>query len=157
MAGIHRERPGADAIRAADGEPATLVGDRIWMSPGLSNTYLIGTDDGPVAVNSGMGFEGPLHRAAYDHIDVTPPRALVFTQGHFDHVGGADHLRGPDTELIAQENFSVWRADNERLERFRSRNAAFAWIDAIVAAMEHARSAGAGETPQARPELPSPC
>ena len=152
MAGIHRERPGADAIRAADGEPATLVGDRIWMSPGLSNTYLIGTDDGPVVINSGMGFEGPLHRAAYDHIDVTPPRALVFTQGHFDHVGGADHLRGPDTELIAQENFTVWRADNERLERFRSRNAAFAWIDAIVAAMEHARSAGSGETPQARPE-----
>ena len=55
--------------------------------------------------------------------------------------------------LIAQENFSPWRADNERLETFRSRNAAFAWIRAILAAMEHAESLGAGgATAQARPE-----
>ena len=49
-------------------------------------------------------------------------------------------------------NFRVWRDDNERLEAFRSRNAAFAWIDAILAAMEYAR-ARTGEAPaQARPE-----
>jgi alkyl sulfatase BDS1-like metallo-beta-lactamase superfamily hydrolase len=54
--------------------------------------------------------------------------------------------------LIAQANFSSWRADNERLGAFRSRNAAFAWIRAILAAMEHAESLGAGATAQARPE-----
>lgn len=152
MAGLHRERPGADAIVAADGSPPTSVGDGIWLSPGLSNSYLIATDEGRVVLNSGMGFEGPLHRAGYDTVDPSPIRALLFTQGHYDHVGGADHLRADDTELVAQENFRMWRADNERLEAFRSRNAAFAWIDAIVAAMDHARELGVGQVAQARPE-----
>jgi alkyl sulfatase BDS1-like metallo-beta-lactamase superfamily hydrolase len=76
----------------------------------------------------------------------------VFTQGHYDHVGGADSLRDVGTELIAQANFSTWRSDNERLEAFRSRNAAFAWIRAILAAMEHAESLGTSATAQARPE-----
>ena len=67
-------------------------------------------------------------------------------------MGGTEALRDTDTELIAQTNFMAWRADNERLEAFRSRNAAFAWIRAILAAMEHAQSLGAGAAPQARPE-----
>ena len=157
MAGIHRRRPGADAIAPAKGDPAVEVGDGIWLSAGLSNSYMLTTDEGRVVLNSGMGFEGPFHRQVYDAVDTSAIRALVFTQGHYDHVGGADHLTaGEDaplpTELVAQENFEVWRADNERLEAFRSRNAAFAWIDAIVAAMEHARSCGVGDMAQARPE-----
>jgi alkyl sulfatase BDS1-like metallo-beta-lactamase superfamily hydrolase len=152
MTGIHRERPGADAIAAATGAPPVQVGEGIWLSPGLSNSYMLRTDDGRVVLNSGMGFEGPLHRRAYDEVDGSPIRALLFTQGHYDHVGGADHLRADDTELVAQENFRIWRADNERLEAFRSRNAAFAWIDAILAAMDYARELGVGEVAQARPE-----
>jgi alkyl sulfatase BDS1-like metallo-beta-lactamase superfamily hydrolase len=152
MAGIHRERPGADAIVPSTGGPALELGDGIWLSPGLSNSYLLQTDDGRVIVNTGMGFEGPLHRRAYDAVDTTPARVIIFTQGHFDHVGGVDSLRDEGTELVAQANFSSWRADNERLEAFRSRNAAFAWIRAILAAMEHAGSVGAGAVAQARPE-----
>lgn len=152
MTAIHRERPGADAIAPARGDPAVDVGDRIWLSPGLSNAYLLGTDDGRVLVNAGMGFEGPLHRRAFDAADPSPTRALVFTQGHFDHVGGADCLRDEDTEVIAQASFATWRDDNERLEQFRARNAAFAWIDAILAAMDYATSLGVGAVAQARPE-----
>ncbi|MGI9576589.1 MAG: alkyl sulfatase dimerization domain-containing protein [Microthrixaceae bacterium] len=157
MAGIHRMRPGADAIKPAGGDPALDLGGDIWMSPGLSNSYMVRTDEGRVVLNSGMGFEGPFHRRAYDGVDDSEIRALVFTQGHYDHVGGADHLvAGEDaplaTELVAQENFAVWRADNERLEAFRSRNAAFAWMDAIVAAMDYARDQRVGDMAQARPE-----
>ena len=152
MAGIHRERPGADEIAPATGAPAIDLGDDVWCSPGLSNSYLLRTDDGSVVLNSGMGFEGPLHRRSYDGLDAGPVRALLFTQGHYDHVGGADQLRSDGTELIAQENFRVWRADNQRLEAFRSRNSAFAWIDAIVAAMDYARELGIGEVAQAQPE-----
>jgi alkyl sulfatase BDS1-like metallo-beta-lactamase superfamily hydrolase len=152
MPGIHRERPGADAIAAATGATAVDLGDGIFMSPGLSNSYLLRTDDGRIIVNTGMGFEGPLHRQAFDAVDATATRAVVLTQGHYDHVGGVDSVRDAGTEVIAQANFETWRADNERLEAFRVRNAAFAWIHAILAATAHARKLGAGATAQARPE-----
>ncbi len=88
MTGIHRKRPGADAIAPATGDPAIDLDHGIWLSPGLSNSYLLQTDDGRIVVNTGMGFEGPLHRRAYDAVDPSPTSAIVFTQGHFDHVGG---------------------------------------------------------------------
>ena len=152
MPGIHRERPGADAIAACRGEPAVDLGDGIHVSPGLSNTYLLSTDDGRVVVNTGMGFEGPLHRRVFDAVDDSPIHSVILTQGHYDHVGGVDCFLEKGTEVIVQSNFAVWRADNERLEAFRSRNAAFAWMDAILAAMAYAHSLGVGATAQASPE-----
>jgi len=158
MAGIHRERPGADAMSGATGEPAVGIGERVWMSPGWSNSYLVGTDDGRVVINTGMGFEGPLHLHAYETADPSPTRAIVLTQGHYDHVGGVDAFRatgpdgGPEPDVVAQANFTIWRDDNERLESFRSRNSAFAFMDAILAAVEHARAAGFDAIPQSRPE-----
>lgn len=151
MTGIYRERPGAEAISACRGEPAVDLGDGIWMSPGLSNSYLLVGERDHTIINTGMGFEGPLHQRAYAGLAVGEPHSIIFTQGHYDHVGGVDVLRGPGTEVIAQRNFDVWRADNERLESFRSRNAAFAWIDAILAAMSYADSLGVGNVAQARP------
>jgi alkyl sulfatase BDS1-like metallo-beta-lactamase superfamily hydrolase len=152
MPGIHRQRPGADAISAATGAPARDLGDGIWVSPGLSNSYLVQTGEGRIIVNTGMGFEGPLHRRVFDHVDPSPTAVIVLTQGHYDHVGGVDRLRDEKTDVIAQANFDTWRADNERLESFRVRNAAFAWRSAITAALEHARSLPPGTTTQARPE-----
>lgn len=151
MAGIHRTRPGADAMAGATGEPIDL-GDGIVASHGWSNSYCIRTDDGRVVLNTGMGFEGPLHRRAYDAADDSPVHSVILTQGHYDHVGGIDVVRDADSEVIAQANFTTWRDDNERLEAFRSRNSAFAFIDAILAAMEHARALGVGAVPQGRPE-----
>ena len=152
MPGIHRERPGADAIAPATDAPAVDVGDGVWLSPGLSNSYLITTSDGRVVVNSGMGFEGPLHRAKYDAVDGSPIRSVILTQGDYDHVGGLPVLVRDGTHLIAQANHGVWRNDNQRLEAFRSRNSAFAWIDAILAAMEHTRALGVEAAPAEIPE-----
>ncbi len=152
MPGAHRERPGADAIAPATGDPAIPLEDGIWVSPGLSNSYLLGTDGGRVVVNTGMGFEGPLHRRSFDAVDRSPTRAIVLTQGHYDHVGGVDRFLEDGTEVVAQADFATWRADNERLETFRSRNAAFAWMKAILAAMQHAGQLPPDETAQSRPK-----
>ena len=98
-----------------------------------------------------MGFEGPRHRRAFDAVDAAVTRVVLLTQGHYDHVGGVDCLREEGTEVVAQANFGTWRDDNERLEAFRVRNAAFAWIDAILAARELAGK-GLGPAAQARPD-----
>ncbi len=151
MPGIHRERPGFDSAAAATGAAATDLGDDIWMSPGWSNSYLIRTDEGRVILNTGMGFEGALHRRSYDAIDRSPVHTIVLTQGHYDHVGGIDVIKDPDTEVVAQANFATWRDDNERLQSFRTRNSAFAFMDSVLAAMEYARSVGVGPVAQADP------
>ena len=131
MAGTYRTRPGADSLAAATDAPAIDLGGDIWMSPGWTNSYLLPTDEGRVVVNTGMGFEGPLHRRAFDAVDGAPVRAVLITQGHYDHVGGIDAVKDEGSEVITQANFTTWRDDNERLETFRSRNSAFAFIDAI--------------------------
>lgn len=81
MTPVYQTRPGADAIAAAH-TPASEVHPGIWMSPGLSNSYLIVTSEGRVVVNTGMGFEAPVHRANYDVVDSSPIRYVILTQGH---------------------------------------------------------------------------
>ena len=65
MTGIHRERPGADAISPSTGEPATDLGDGIWLSPGLSNSYLLQTDDGRIVVNTDAHHTSHLDKMRY--------------------------------------------------------------------------------------------
>ena len=143
--GIWRERPGADAMKPATDTPAQSIGDGLWMSEGMSNSYCLATDDGRVVVNTGMGFEGVYHRRKYDAVAAGPTRTVILTQGHFDHVGGVDTFLEPDgtTDVVAHANWQTWRDDNERLEHFRSSKSAFAFIEPMLAAMQHAREVGA--------------
>ena len=90
----------------AAAERAEQIAPGIWCSPGLSNAYLLTTDEGRVIVNTGMGFEGPVHRANFDAVDSSPVRYIIFTQGHVDHVGGLDSVRDPDTTVVAQANWT---------------------------------------------------
>src|ERR1700748_679615 len=99
MAGIHRERPGAGDLAAATDTPAGCLGDHVWMSPGVSNAYSVATDDGRVIVNSGLVFEGPLHRKAFADV-AGPTPAILITQGHADHWGGVNALRDADTDIV---------------------------------------------------------
>jgi glyoxylase-like metal-dependent hydrolase (beta-lactamase superfamily II) len=140
MTPVYRTRPGAEAITGANAPAAQQVHPGIWVSPGLSNSYLLVTGDGRVVVNTGMGFEAPVHRANYDAVDTSPIRYIILTQGHYDHVGGADVLSDPGTEIVAQANWESWRRDNDQLLPFRTANAYFAWTDAISTAVRYAKT-----------------
>jgi alkyl sulfatase BDS1-like metallo-beta-lactamase superfamily hydrolase len=129
---IYRSRPGADALAPATAEHAEKVAPGIWCSPGLSNAYLLTTIDGRVVVNTGMGFESPVHRANFDAVDSSPIRYIIVTQGHYDHVGGLDTMRDPQTQVVAQANWRHWRDDNERLLAYRANNSAFAFSDRLA-------------------------
>lgn len=139
MAGIHRERPGAGDLSAATDTPATPLDDGIWMSPGVSNTYAVATDEGRVIVNSGLVFEGPLHRKAF--VDVPgPPRAIVVTQGHADHWGGVNSLRDEGTNVVMHRNYRYWRDDNTLLMGYRVPKTSFAFQKFSDAVLEHFRT-----------------
>ena len=129
---VYRSRPGADGLRPAAAERAEQIAPGLWCSPGLSNSYLLTTDDGRVIINTGMGFEGPVHRANFDAVDSSPVRYIIFTQGHVDHVGGLDSVRDPDTTVVAQANWTLWRDDNERLIPYRASRSAFAFKDTLA-------------------------
>lgn len=149
---IYRQRPGADAIAAATDAPAVDLGDGIWMSPGLSNTYMLPTSEGRIIVNCGMGFEAPYHRAAFDAVDDSPIHTIFLTQGHPDHLGGVDAFRGPATRLVTHANFRTFRDDFERLQAFRQRNSAFAFAEKLQALFARLGKARHELPPQSRPE-----
>lgn len=123
-------------MRPAAAERAEEIAPGLWCSPGLSNSYLLTTRDGRVIVNTGMGFEGPVHRANFDAVDPSPVRYIVFTQGHVDHVGGLDSVRGPGTTVVAQANWTLWRDDNERLIPYRASRSAFAFKDTLATGIQ---------------------
>ena len=129
---VYRNRPGADAMRPAAAEKAEQIAPGLWCSPGLSNAYLLTTGAGRVIINTGMGFEGPVHRANFDAVDSSPVRYIIFTQGHVDHVGGLDSVRDPGTTVVAQANWTLWRDDNERLIPYRVSRSAFAFQDTLA-------------------------
>jgi alkyl sulfatase BDS1-like metallo-beta-lactamase superfamily hydrolase len=136
MAGIHRERPGATELAAATDKPAISLGDGVWMSPGVSNAYAVATGEGRVIVNTGLVFEGPLHRKAFAEV-AGPTRAIVVTQGHADHWGGVSSLRDADTDIVMHRNYRYWRDDNERLMGYRVPKTQFAFQKFSDAVLEH--------------------
>ena len=125
-------RPGAEAMLPVTPDVVEEVSPGIWCSPGLSNVFMIPTSQGRVIINAGMGFEGPAHRANLDSIDSSPVPYLIVTQGHYDHVGGLDSVRDPDTKIVAQANWPQWRDDNERLARYRAARSAFAFSNTLA-------------------------
>lgn len=149
---VYRSRPGAEALAPASANRAEEVAPGIWESPGLSNAYLLTTDDGRVVVNTGMGFESPVHRANFDAVDDSPIRYIILTQGHYDHVGGLDVMRDADTRVVAQANWRQWRDDNQRLTAYRARRSAFAFADTLASGIAAIQDRFGGTLPsQASP------
>ena len=90
---LYKSRPTAFEMLPATTVRNGPINDFIYMSEGNSNAYLIVTSQGRIVINTGMGFEGPMHKEYFDSIDTGPVRYLIFTQGHVDHVGGAARAR----------------------------------------------------------------
>jgi alkyl sulfatase BDS1-like metallo-beta-lactamase superfamily hydrolase len=95
------------------GEGLSLA-DGIYMSKGVANAYLVTTRDGNVLINTGLDFEAAEIESRFHRASDGRLRAIVFTQGHPDHVGGWSHFDGPGVETIAQANHTdvreYWRA-----------------------------------------------
>ena len=129
---VYRSRPVAPY--PAEFGQCQRINDFIVVSEGNSNVYLIETPDGGVLVNSGMGFEAPVHwHNLQQHSDL-PLRYLVLTQGHVDHVGGVRYFRDrhPGLTCIAQANNPEHQDYDARLQAFRAMRSAFRFQDAFT-------------------------
>ena len=136
---MHRARPGAEAVWPAAQTEATEVAPGIWMSQGLSNSYMLTTSEERVIINTGVPFESLVHKELFDAVDTGPTRYIIVTQGHPDHFGGVDTFREPDTDVVMQENWPIWRDEYfvGVLNGFRSR-AGFAWSEQVRTGLKQA-------------------
>ena len=141
---IWKSRPG-EMFAAVVG--TERINDFIYLSEGLSNSFLLTTDEGNIIVNTGMAFEAPYHRDSYAAVTDAPTRYIVFTQGHVDHVGGTEVLRDENTQVIAQAGNPEHQAYDGRLARFRASRSGFAFMKKNGATIRQAQ-ADYGEIPR---------
>jgi alkyl sulfatase BDS1-like metallo-beta-lactamase superfamily hydrolase len=115
-------------VKEGEGEQdAVSLGAGVFMSRGISNSYLVTTPDGDVQINTGMYFEAPEIRRRFGAVSTGPVRVIVFTQGHPDHVGGWSQITRPDTETVAQANHADVREYWHRLQPFYSSRTQRLW------------------------------
>ena len=148
---LYRSRPGGFDIQPASMSEARRLNDFLYMSEGLSTSYLVVTDEGRVVVNTGMGFEAPVHKRNYDAVDQGPVRYILLTQGHVDHVGGVDLFCEPGTEVVAHEGNRGYQEEDQLLRRARSSRSGFAFAKAIGQAARYAEESGLAAAAQAVP------
>ncbi len=94
-----------ELIKQGEGaQDAVDLGDGIFMSRNIANSYLVTTSDGDVLINTGTEFEAPEIKTRFARISQGPLRIVTFTQGHPDHVSGWSLFHRPGVETIAQAN-----------------------------------------------------
>lgn len=150
---IYKHRRIAPAA-AEFGAHCQRVNEFIVMSEGCSNVYLIETPAGGILINSGQGFEAPVHHHNLSQFSQVPIKYVITTQGHTDHVGGVRYFRDrfPDLVYVAQAGNEEHQSYDGRLGAFRAARAAFRFKDDFIEVFK--RYAAAGYTsinPQDRP------
>ncbi len=120
------------------------VNDFIVMSEGNSNVYLIETPEGGILLNTGMGFEAPVHRHNLAKFSDVPFRYVITTQGHVDHLGGVQYFRDlhPGLTYTAQAGNAEHQSYDARLQTFRSARSAFRFQDEFKEVFKRYAQAG---------------
>jgi len=99
-------------------------GQRTVATP-ASNTFLVTTAAGNVVIDTSLAPVAASHKQALSAKSTAPIKAIILTHAHGDHTGGVAIWRGPDTQIIAQQNHQDFMRYQRRLAGFfAARNAA---------------------------------
>ncbi len=94
-----------ELVKQGEGaQDAVDLGDGLFMSRNIANSYLVTTPDGDLMINTGTDFEAPDIKARFSRVSDGPLRMITFTQGHPDHVGGWSQFTQAGAQTIAQAN-----------------------------------------------------
>ena len=94
-----------ELVKQGEGSQGAVdLGDGVFMSRNIANSYLVTTRDGDLLINTGTEFEAAKIKARFARVSNGPLRMITFTQGHPDHVSGWSLFNAPDVETIAQAN-----------------------------------------------------
>lgn len=94
-----------ELVKQGEGaQDAVDLGDGIFMSRNIANSYLVTTPDGDLLINTGTDFEAAEIKARFSRVRQSPLRMITFTQGHPDHVSGWSQFNQPNVQTIAQAN-----------------------------------------------------
>ncbi|MFK7894550.1 MAG: MBL fold metallo-hydrolase [Myxococcota bacterium] len=125
---------------------AISLGDGIWMSPGVTASFLVTTSAGDVVINTGLPNEGEHHRTLFSAKSDAPVDMVVFTQSHADHTGGAEAFLGDGTRVLAHANYGDVTDYWHRFGRFYRDRSRKLWGGVL----------GNTDEPYAPPPLPLP-
>ena len=107
------------------------------MSPGVSNSYAIGTDEGRVIVNGGLFFEGATAPQGFCRRSPARRGRSSSPRGTPTTGAGSTHCAKPDTDVVMHANYRYWRDDNMRLGGYRAPKTSFAFQKFSDAIVEH--------------------
>ena len=114
----------ADADKA---DRAVPINDYIYLSKDMGDCYMVTTPAGNVVVNTGFPGTGATHRARFDAVSNAPLAYIVLTQCHANQFGGAMAMKGPDTQIIAQQRYPECRQYWKILHDFYARRSNKLW------------------------------
>jgi alkyl sulfatase BDS1-like metallo-beta-lactamase superfamily hydrolase len=99
---------------------ADRVNDFILMSSGVTNAYVVTSDEGDVVINTGMPQHARRFRERFEQALGRPleVRKIVFTQDHLDQTGGWEVFADPGAELIGQRELEPLAAERAMLGPF---------------------------------------
>lgn len=117
-----------ELVKQGEGrQDAVDMGDGIFMSKNIANSYRVTTPDGDVLINTGTDFEAEEIKARFARASTGPLRLITFTQGHPDHVGGWSLFHADGVETIAQANHGDVREYWRHLHPFYVRRIMALW------------------------------
>ncbi len=158
---MYKKRPGGQEVVdrvlpgitvPAQAGPALEIAPGVYQSEGMSNAWMLVTEEGRIVINAGMGFEGPVHREKFDAVDDGPIRYLIFTQGHVDHVGGAEVFLDEGTQMVAHQGNQGHQALDRLIGGYRMRHSAFAFPQVRAWLEGRSASESQSQTHQAQPK-----